>query len=266
MVLVNKQQIDNIEIFKKNYYDYYSNHLKCQEIQNNLNLLNPSRFKNYELSTSPEKGLSESFNPINKILFILRKNISYQLKLIEYAEEKDEDCMLETLADLFSNRFYENILIQNAENEEFIILLFYLFKQEIESMHNASLSSFLDEDSRFIGKLLRLYTSRAELKTFLRMNFKEYIMKIQNQHPNIEIDTKVIFNYVKTKHLAKQASNGNANNNTNTNSGIQSQGDKHNKSLEKNFNNFNNNIIDIDNLGKSIKRSTLLNYVNYLIK
>lgn len=223
--------------------------------------------------------LSEGFNPIHKILFILRKNFSYQLKLIELAEEKNEEYILETLADLFSNRFYENILIQNAENQEFIILLFYLFKQEIDSMHNASLSSFLDEETKFIGKLLRLYTIRSEFKSFLRMTFNEYIMKIQNQHPNIEIDTKVIFNYVKAKYSTLQMNNQN-NNTQNLNSSNTSVGKAANSIAKNNAGNISeknlyinsaysssnkienlyegNLLLDTDSLGKSIKRSSLL--------
>jgi hypothetical protein len=278
-LLVNKQQIDNIELFKKNYYDYYFNHIRAHETQSNLHQINSVRKKNYELSNQVEKMLSEGFNPIHKILFILRRNFSYQLKLIELAEEKNEEYILETLADLFSNRFYENILIQNAENQEFIILLFYLFKQEIDSMHNASLSSFLDEETKFIGKLLRLYTSRSEFKSFLRMTFNEYIMKIQNQHPNIEIDTKVIFNYVKAKYSTLQINSQNNNQqNLNTsrfstgkvtngmvqnNGGISSEKNSYSNcpyfSSNKIENLYDGNILlDTDSLGKSIKRSSLL--------
>lgn len=228
--------------------------------------------------------LSEGFNPIHKILFILRRNFSYQLKLIELAEEKNEEFILETLAELFANRFYENILIQNAENQEFIILLFYLFKQEIDSMHNASLSSFLDEESKFIGKLLRFYTCRSEFKSFLRMTFNEYIMKIQNQHPNIEIDTKVIFNYVKAKYSNIQMNNQNHNqqnlNTSNASAGRVStilaknnQGNSSEKNIFVNSPNSSSNkienlyegnmLLDSDSLGKAIKRSSLLLLVSY---
>ncbi len=234
--------------------------------------------KNYELSNQAEKILSEGFNPIHKIFFILRKNFCYQLKLIELAEEKNEEFILETLADLFSNRFYENILIQNAENQEFIILLFYLFKQEIDSMHNASLSSFLEEEVKFIGKLLRLYTNRSEFKGFLRMTFNEYIMKIQNQYPNIEIDTKVIFNYVKAKYSTQQITT--PNNQQNMNASNSSAGKSSNTLIKNNhcdnsqknlyingpYSSSNkieilsegNLLLDTDSLGKSIKRSSLL--------
>jgi len=236
--------------------------------------------KKYELSNQVERLLSESFNPIQKIFFILRRNFLYQLKLIELAEEKNDESILEILADLFSNRFYENILIQNAENEEFIILLFHLLKQEIESMHNASLASFLDEESKFIGKLLRVYTGRSEFKSFLKMMFNEFIIKIQNQHPNIEIDSKIIFNYIKTKYSSLQAisqnintinssSNGKGHNNhlseRNTISNIIQNNNPNNSEknllINKYSNTYDSYIIDSDNLGKAIKRSTLPAYV-----
>ena len=154
---------------------------------------------------------------------------------------------MDNLVEFFSNRFYENILIQNAENEEFIILLFYLFKNEIDNMHNASLSSFLDEETKFIGKLLRSYTCRLEFKSFLRMNFNDFIINIQNEHPNIEIDTKNIFDYLKNKNkileIKKAEMFG-----KNSSQNVQ-------QIYEKTF-------FDSDSLGKSIKRSSLLSTVN----
>lgn len=192
-------------------------------------------------------------------MFILRKNFSYQIKLIKIAEKNND--FLEILADLFSNRFYENILIQNAENEEFIILLFYLFKQEINSMENASLSSFLEEKNKFIGKLLRSYTTRSEFKSFLKMNFNDQIMKIQNQHPNVELDTKLIFNYFKNKYSASNTSNSNMNLGT---PGDKGKLVKESISASKIFTHFDTGRIDTENLGKAIKRSSLLSLVNYL--
>lgn len=262
--------------------------MKAQEIQANINITNFNRKKTYELSNQAEKLLSEGFNPIHKIFFILRRSFSYQLKLIELAEEKNDEYILETLADLFSNRFYENILIQNPENEEFIILLFYLLKQEIDSMDNASLSSFLEEETKFIGKLLKFYISRSEFKSFLRMTFNEFIMKIQNQHPNIEIDTKTIYNYLKTKYNTLQQNNQNINN---INSSVigktpvkdkESNNNVYSKNLATNLNDrimisnnssqtkitnvYDNNFIDSESLGKAIKRSSLLVYVKYFLK
>jgi hypothetical protein len=188
-----------MDILKKNYENYHINNLKINEIINNITLKDQKKFKQYKLLFNPEKFLSESFNPISKILFSIRNNISYQLRLIKYAEEKGDDYVLDNLVNFFSYRFYENILIQNAENEEFLILLFYLFKNEIENMHNASLSEFLDEETKFIGRLIRSYISRMEFKNFLRMNFNEFIMNIQNfySNSNIELDTILIFDYFK---------------------------------------------------------------------
>jgi hypothetical protein len=149
-------------------------------------------------------------------------------------------------------------------------------------MANASLSEFLDEETKFIGRLLRSYTNRMEFRNFLRMNFNEFVLNIQNfySHSSIELDTKLIFDYYKklkahydndikkeNKGSEKNSSlnsinkiiDSNSNFNYNYNSNInyisKQNTNSSSKNLEKNF--LDNNI-----LGKAIKRSSLISTVN----
>ena len=137
-------------------------------------------------------------------------------------------------------------------------------------MENASLSSFLEEKNKFIGKLLRSYTTRSEFKSFLKMNFNEQIMNIQNQHPNVELDTKLIFNYFKNKYSASNTSyTRNAtysSNNTNLGTpGEKGKLPKETLSASKIFSHIDSGSIDTENLGKAIKRSSLLSLVKLII-
>jgi hypothetical protein len=250
---------------------------------NNISLSEPKKFKEFELLFNPEKILSESFNPISKILFLIRNNISYQLKLIEYAEEKGDDYVKDNLVNFFSNRFYENILIQNAENEEFLILLFYLFENEINNMYNASLSEFLDEQKKFIGKLLLTYICKMEFKNFLRVNLNEFIMNIHNFHSNstIDLELKLIFDYCKkmkikldekkTEIFGKNALNRTISMSIKKTTNTSISNIPNNKNSNENINrnssnnqNVDNHIFDNEILGKAIKKSLLITGV-YLL-
>jgi hypothetical protein len=135
-------------------------------------------------------------------------------------------------------------------------------------MDNALLLDFLDEETKFIGRLLRSYTNRMEFRNFLRMNFNEFVLNIQNfhSHSNIELDTKLIFDYYKkisaingSRKSSSNTPNKLADSNSNFNSNLTLTQNTNNstKNLQKTY--FENEI-----LGKAIKRSSIVTDVFFL--
>jgi hypothetical protein len=154
----------------------------------------------FELNDNAEKMLLEIFDPIKKLLFLFRNDFQIMLKLISVIDQYASKENINTLVDLLCHQFYENLLIQNPEHEELLILCYLLLEKEIENMNSASVSSFLDESTTFIGKLLKSYTKKQELKTYLTVTLGSLIMKIENSSEGcLDLDLSRLSNYVNNK-------------------------------------------------------------------
>jgi len=133
-------------------------------------------------------------------MFLFRNDYQNMLKLISIIDENYAKENINTLVDLICHQFYENLLIQNPENEELLILIYLLLEKEINSMNSASVSSFLDESTTFIGKLLKSYTKKQELKSYLTVTLGGLIMKIDNSSEGcIDLDLSRLSNYINSK-------------------------------------------------------------------
>jgi hypothetical protein len=154
----------------------------------------------FELNPDVDKLLLEVYDPIQKLLFLFRNDFQYVLRLVHFMEESNQKEGFDTVVDLFCHQFYENLLIQNPENEELLILCYSLLEREIESMNSASVSSFLDESSTFIGKLLKSYTKRQDLKTYLTMTLGVLVLNIENSSEGcLDLEISRLALYMKEK-------------------------------------------------------------------
>lgn len=114
------------------------------------------------------------------------------VKFISFIDEKEHN----SLVDLFSQQFYENILVNNPEQDELMILLSILILQEINSMFVPSVKSFLN--SSFVGKMLKSLTKRPEIKQFFYQWAAELIIKVEQSLDNFwDIDISRISDYLK---------------------------------------------------------------------
>ena len=88
----------------------------------------------------------DAYDPISKLLFLMRNNYDYILKIFSLIN--DEDILLdnkkeiESLIDLICNQFYDNILIPNPEQEELLILIYYFLIKKFLQMNNAFILHF----------------------------------------------------------------------------------------------------------------------------
>ena len=130
---------------------------------------------------------------------LLRSNYDYILKIVSIIDESEKAIEeSKTLVDLFCHQFYENILIPNPEQEELLILCYLLLEKEIVSMNSASASSFIDETSSFVGKFLKSFTKKQELKSYLSMTFGDLILSIENDSEDncLDLNPMRIENYL----------------------------------------------------------------------
>lgn len=198
--IISKQQTTNIDALKTYYNEFYKLKLKIREISENYTKIDYGNFVNFELNSEPEKVLLEAYDPICKLLFLFRNDFKYIFRLGQIIEESETKENYDTLIDLLVHQFYENAIIQDAEHEELLILVYALLDREIESMNSASVASFLDEAHSFVGKLLKSYTKRPDLKTYLQMTLGVLIVNIENNADScLDLDLGRISSYIKDK-------------------------------------------------------------------
>lgn len=116
----------------------------------------------------------------------MRSNVDLILKLVSIIDEREtgKELDINTIVDLFCHQFYENLLIPNPEQEDLLMLIYLLLEREISNMNSASVASFIDDNSTFVGKFLRSYTKKQELKTYLSMTLGKLLLTIENSSDN----------------------------------------------------------------------------------
>ena len=183
--IILKQQESDFNHLKDYFRQYYELKLKSRKIYEdirNLKLRNKSSENiEYIIDNDIDKTFLQACEPVKNLLFLLRNNYDYIIKLVSLIDYQDEKEQIESLVELFCNQFYDNILIPNPEQEELLILIYKLLEEEITPMNSASIDEFL-HDSTFLGKFISSFMKRQELNVFLAMLLNPIIAKIENQN------------------------------------------------------------------------------------
>ena len=123
-----KQQNDDFDYLKNLFTEYYELKLKSRKIYEdirNLKLRNKSSENiEYIIDNDIDKTFLQACEPVKNLLFLLRNNYDYIIKLVSLIDYQDEKEQIESLVELFCNQFYDNILIPNPEQEELLILIY----------------------------------------------------------------------------------------------------------------------------------------------
>ena len=168
-LMFEKQRQDNSQL-KEKFRDYYKVKLQCRKEYEKIKNIDSSfkqKEKEYVLDNNIERVLLDTCEPIKNLMFLLRNNYDYTLKLISLINENDDKEKVNSLIELLCNQFYDNILIpsQNQNNLELSILIYKLLEDEIITMNSAALDDFLS-DNTFIGKFLSTYVRKDEFRLF----------------------------------------------------------------------------------------------------
>ena len=168
-LLFEKQRQDNSQL-KEKFREYYKVKLQCRkeyEKIKNIDSCFKQKEKEYVLDNNIERVLLDTCEPIKNLMFLLRNNYDYTIKLISLINETDEKDKVNSLIELLCNQFYDNILIpsQNQNNLELSILIYKLLEDEIISMNSAALDDFLSENT-FVGKFFTSYVRKDEFRLF----------------------------------------------------------------------------------------------------
>ena len=160
---------------------------KNYEDMNELNMGNKDQLNSpsFFISNDSENPLKEVSDPIKNLLFILRNNYDYLIRLLSLMNQNDfsesnSRKKVNSLVELFNNQFYENILIPNPEQQELLILIYKLLEEEIIPMGIASPDDFLNNNS-FLGVFLSSYSKRQDITGYISMVLNPIILSIDNE-------------------------------------------------------------------------------------
>ena len=210
-----REDFDKLKSF---YLNYHETKLKLRGNKEDIKKLEINEINTKELEIDREgvgRILVDTYEPIKNLLFIFRNNYDYVTRLISLIDEKDDQDKVDSLAELFCNQFYDNILIPNPEQKELLLLIFLLFKKEIINMNCTSLEDFLEESS-FLGKFISAYVRRNEMNLYLSMLLSPLINSIENVDKDcLDISLNSIQRYIFRKEKGKFKFN-NINNINNT--------------------------------------------------
>ena len=187
--IIKNQKEENQKQLKENYKKYFNLKLLLRQISDNITSINNNleiekdKEKEFIPDDNPEETLQDAYDPIKKLFNLFRTNYDYVVKLISIIGDNEElinNKNSSSIIDLFCNQFYDNILIPNPEQEELLILIYLLLEKEINEMNSATVASFLDDNYSILGKFLKSYTKKQELKTYLSNTLGSLILSIEN--------------------------------------------------------------------------------------
>ena len=186
-LLIEKQKQDNSQL-KNKFKDYYEVKLKnrkesekIKNLDSNNKQKDKEKEKEYILDNNIERILLDTCEPIKNLMFLFRNYYDYTVKLSSLIGENDEEEKKDSLVELFSNQFYDNILIpsQNEDNVEISILIYKLLEDDIISMNSASIDDFLS-DNTFLGKFISSYVRKDEFRQFFGKLLNPILQSIEN--------------------------------------------------------------------------------------
>ena len=188
-VIIHQQtsDTDNLKLLFRKYYEAKLKTRKNYGDMNELNMGNNDQLNSpsFFISNDSENPLKEVSDPIKNLLFILRNNYDYLIRLLSLMNQNDfsegsNRIKVNSLVELFNNQFYENILIPNPEQQELLILIYKLLEEEILPMGIASPDDFLNNNS-FLGVFLSSYSKRQDITGYISMVLNPIILSIDNE-------------------------------------------------------------------------------------
>ena len=206
--IITKQQENDTKKLKEYFREFYNIKIKSRKVFEDIKNLkiyedkknnDKTKIKEFYIENEEDKVLLEANEPIRNLLFLLRNNYDYVVKLISLIDYQDEKEQIESLVELFCNQFYDNILIPNPEQEELLILIYKLLEEEITPMNSASIDQFM-HNSTFLGKFISLFMKRQELNVFLAILLNPLIASIENENEEcLDISLFSIQNHIKNE-------------------------------------------------------------------
>ena len=200
-----KGKNNNYVDIKKLIYDLSETKYKINQI-----MFRKKRNNNFENSISKEKNneiiesieyLSEEnelYKDIKNLLFFLRKNIDYVLKIIKKLYETkriNDDAELYSFIQFLLNNFYGGFPMKKSINKNLMVIIYKLFEYEICNMDYAISDSFINSNYLF-DKFLEIFLLKDENIKYLETILNTLVCTIEKE---IEDKTSVNLSLIEIK-------------------------------------------------------------------
>ena len=187
--MMDEQHEDHIENLEKKVMELFRLKIESRKIFNDIKFLKLKAEGNSSVKRPPDYYIEEKNDTIlvgakesiTKFLFIIRENFDYIPKIVSFLDENTlKREKLESLAELFCNQFYDNVLIPNPEQEELLICIYKLLEFEINKMYTANSEQFLN-DSNFVGIFMTVFSKQHDLNVFVANLLNKIIYAVENK-------------------------------------------------------------------------------------
>ena len=186
--------------------DKLSSELYKKKLEINSSIL--SRINNYEKKFTLKNNLFD-FKALStyipKIFEILWNNPKLTADLIKNC---DIDDIRESLANLFVNNFYQNILSNNYIENNLMFLLVLLLKDEIDNLKSVEIyCDFMNKES-IVGYFMAELRKKYDIKCFFKTLLLDIISDLEFlSYINFTLDMQEIINILKNKSLLPKTEN-----------------------------------------------------------
>ena len=185
--MMDEQHEDHMKNLTSKLIELFTLKIKSRNIYDDIKFLKLSAEVNssakrpldYYIEKNNDTILVGAKESITKFLFIIRENYDYIPKIASFLREKSRE-KLESLAELFCNQFYDNVLISDPEQEELLICIYKLLEFEINKMHVANSEQFLD-DSTFVGIFMTVFSKQHDLSVFVANLLNKTMYAVENK-------------------------------------------------------------------------------------
>ena len=186
--MMDEQHEDHMKNLTSKLIELFTLKIKSRNIYDDIKFLKLSAEVNssakrpldYYIEENNDTILVGAKESITKFLFIIRENYDYIPKIASFLRENKSREKLESLAELFCNQFYDNVLISDPEQEELLICIYKLLEFEINKMHVANSEQFLD-DSTFVGIFMTVFSKQHDLSVFVANLLNKTMYAVENK-------------------------------------------------------------------------------------
>ena len=186
--MMDEQHEDHMKNLTSKLIELFTLKIKSRNIYDDIKFLKLSAEVNssakrpldYYIEENNDTILVGAKESITKFLFIIRENYDYIPKIASFLRENYSREKLESLAELFCNQFYDNVLISDPEQEELLICIYKLLEFEINKMHVANSEQFLD-DSTFVGIFMTVFSKQHDLSVFVANLLNKTMYAVENK-------------------------------------------------------------------------------------
>ena len=186
--MMDEQHEDHMKNLTSKLIELFTLKIKSRNIYDDIKFLKLSAEVNssakrpldYYIEENNDTILVGAKESITKFLFIIRENYDYIPKIASFLRENYSREKLESLAELFCNQFYDNVLISDPEQEELLICIYKLLEFEINKMHVANSEQFLD-DSTFVGIFMTVFSKQHDLSVLVANLLNKTMYAVENK-------------------------------------------------------------------------------------